>query len=193
MASEPYALVRLRTMHRFTRNASALLIIDVQERLIAAMNPARVERLVNRTLAAIDGAKALGLPIIVTEQYPKGLGPTMKAVAERIPDFTPVEKLQFSAWLPEVKEHLGTRNTVLVLGAETHVCVFQTVRALAEAGLTPYLAADAVLSRNETDERIGLELCRAAGGILTTVETALFDALVRAGGPEFKAVSAAVK
>ena len=180
-------------MHRFVRNTSALLIVDVQERLIAAMNPARVERLVNRTLAAIDGAKALGMPIIVTEQYPKGLGPTMKAVAERIPDFKPVEKLQFSAWLPEVKDHLGARTSVLVLGAETHVCVLQTVRALSEAGLTPYLAADAVLSRNETDERVGLELCRAAGAVITTVETALFDALVRAGGPEFKAVSAAVK
>ncbi len=180
-------------MHRFTRNASALLIVDVQERLIAAMNPARVERLVNRTLAAIDGAKALGLPIVVTEQYPKGLGPTMKAVAERIPDFKPIEKLQFSAWLPEVKERFSTRSSVLVLGAETHVCVFQTVRSLAEAALTPYLAADAVLSRHETDERIGLELCRSSGAILTTVETVLFDALVRAGGPEFKAVSAAVK
>jgi nicotinamidase-related amidase len=180
-------------MYRFDRNASAILIVDLQERLAAAMNPGRLERVLNRACAAIDGAKALGLPIIVTEQYPKGLGPTIKAIAERIPDFKPVEKLQFSALLPEVTERLAGRPQVLVLGAETHVCVFQTVRALADAGLSPFLAADAVISRNETDERIGVDLCRASGAVITTVETALFDALVRAGGPDFKAVSAAVK
>lgn len=180
-------------MHRFTANASALLVIDVQERLAAAMNPARLERLLNRTVAAIEGARALGMPVVVTEQYPKGLGPTMKAVAERLPDFAPVEKLEFSALLPEVKAKLAGRPNVLVTGMETHVCVFQTVRAMVEAGLTPYLATDAVLSRTEADEQVGLELCKQAGAVLTTVETALFDALGRAGGPQFKAVSAAVK
>lgn len=180
-------------MHRFNKTASSLLIIDIQERLAAAMNPGRLERLLNRTLAAIDGAKALGLPIVVTEQYPKGLGPTMKVVAERIPNFKPIEKLEFSAFVPEVKAALAGRSNVLIAGMETHVCVFQTVRALADAGLTPYLAADAVLSRTEADERVGLELCRGAGALVTTVETALFDALGRAGGPEFKAISAAVK
>lgn len=180
-------------MHRFTRTASSLLVIDIQERLAAAMPPARLERLLNRTLAAIDGAKALGLPIVVTEQYPKGLGPTMKVVAERIPDFKPIEKLEFSAFVPEVKERLAGRPNVLVTGMETHVCVFQTVRALKEAGLIPYLAADAVLSRTEVDLQIGLDLCRSAGAQVTSVETVLFDALGRAGGPEFKAISAAVK
>lgn len=180
-------------MHRFSRTASALLIIDIQERLAAAMSPPRLERLLNRTLAAIEGAKALGLPIVVTEQYPKGLGPTMKVVSERIPDFKPIEKLEFSAFVPEVKERLTGRSSVLVTGMETHVCVFQTVRGLGDAKLTAYLAADAVLSRTEVDERVGLELCRNAGAMITTVETVLFDALGKAGGPEFKAISAAVK
>jgi nicotinamidase-related amidase len=76
---------------------------------------------------------------------------------------------------------------------ETHVCVFQTVRALAEAGLTPFLAVDAVLSRHETDFETGLSLCESAGALRTTVEAVLFDALGRAVGPEFKAISAAVK
>ncbi|MCA2978656.1 MAG: isochorismatase family protein [Myxococcaceae bacterium] len=181
-------------MHRFTRTAAALLIVDVQERLAAAMAPQRVERLVNRTLAAIDGAKALGLPIVVTEQYPRGLGPTVKAVAARLgPTFSPIEKLEFSALVPGVAERLAGRPTVLVTGMETHVCVFQTVRALSAHGLTPYLAVDAVLSRDEVDHRVGLGLCADEGAVHTTVEAALFDALERAGGPEFKAVSAAVK
>ncbi len=179
--------------HRFTRAAGALLVVDVQERLGAAMPSDRLERVINRTRAAIAGAKALGMPIIVTEQYPKGLGPTISAVKELIPFFAPVEKLEFSALVPEVLQLLVPRPSVLVVGMETHVCVFQTVRALKEAGMSPYLAIDAVLSRTMVDYEAGLGLCRDAGAMMTTVEAALFDALERAGGPEFKAISAAVK
>ncbi|GMU58481.1 MAG: hypothetical protein AMXMBFR34_02440 [Myxococcaceae bacterium] len=180
-------------IHRFTREQGALLVIDLQERLAAAMAPERLERVVNRAKAAIEGAKALALPLAITEQYPKGLGPTLKPIAEAIPGFSPVEKSEFSAWLPAVKEKLAGRTSVLVTGMETHVCVFQTVRALKDAGLTPYVAVDAVLSRSDTDYRAGLELCRDLGAQLTTVEAALFDALGRAGTPEFKAISNAVK
>ena len=179
--------------HRFTKAAGALLIVDLQERLAAAMAPERMERLVNRTRAAIEGAKALGLAIIVTEQYPKGLGPTIAAVKGLIPGLAPIEKLEFSALLPAVLQQLVLRPSVLVVGMETHVCVFQTVRALKDAGLTPFVAVDAVLSRTHVDFETGLGLCREAGGKMTTVEAALFDALGRAGGPEFKAISAAVR
>lgn len=179
--------------HRFTRAAGALLVVDVQERLGAAMPPERLARVINRTRAAIEGAKALGLPIIVTEQYSKGLGPTISAVKELIPNFTPVEKLEFSALSADVLKQLSATPSVLIAGMETHVCVFQTVRALKDAGLTPYLAVDAVLSRTEIDYQAGLGLCRDAGAKMTTVEAALFDALGTAGGPEFKAISAAVK
>lgn len=133
------------------------------------------------------------MPIVVTEQYPKGLGPTLPAVEELIPNFAPVEKLEFSALVPAVRQQLIPRPFVLVTGMETHVCVFQTVCALKDAGMTPFLAVDAVLSRNQVDHQTGLDLCRAGGGTLTTVEAALFDALGKAGGPEFKAISAAVK
>lgn len=179
--------------HRFTREQGALLVIDVQDRLAAAMSPERLARVVNRTKAAIEGAKALGLPIAATEQYPKGLGPTLKVIAEAIPDFAPVEKVEFNAFLPKIRETLSPRPSVLVVGMEAHVCVFQTVRALKEAGLSPYVAVDAVLSRNDADYQTGLALCRELGAQLTTVEAALFDAVGRAGSPEFKAVSNAVK
>ena len=104
-----------------------------------------------------------------------------------------MEKLEFSALVPPVAQALSSRPSVLVVGMETHVCVFQTVRALTDAGLSPFLAVDAVLSRNHVDYETGLGLCREAGAKLTTVEAALFDALGMAGGAEFKAVSAAVK
>lgn len=180
-------------IHRFTKEAGALLVIDIQERLGAAMPTERMVRVVNRTGAAIEGAKALGLPIVVTEQYPKGLGATLGALSQRVPGFAPIEKTEFSAFLPPVREKLGARRSVLVTGMETHVCVFQTVRGLVEAGYVPYLAVDAVLSRDDRDYTIGVELCRSAGAQITTVETALFDALGCAGGPEFKLISAAVK
>lgn len=179
--------------HRFTREQGALLVIDIQERLAAAMSPERLARLVNRSKAAIEGAKALGLPIAATEQYPKGLGPTLKELAEAIPGFAPVEKTEFNAFLPPIREKLSPRPSVLVVGMETHVCVFQTVRALKDAGLSPYVAVDAVLSRNDADYQQGLALCRELGAQLTTVEAALFDAVGRAGSPEFKAISSAVK
>jgi nicotinamidase-related amidase len=180
--------------HRFVRHSAALLIVDVQERLAAAMAPQKLKQLMLRTMAAVDGAKALGLPIIVTEQYSKGLGPTLKPIAQKVGEgFTPIEKLEFSALVEPVRQRLAGRSQVLVVGMETHVCIFQTVRALTDAGLSPYVAVDAVLSRHEPDFTVGLELCRDAGARLTTVEAALFDAMGRAGGPEFKAVSAAVK
>lgn len=180
-------------IHRFHRESAALLVIDVQERLCAAMRPDALARMVNRTLAAIEGAKALGLPIVVTEQYPKGLGHTLEAVRTRIEGFAAVEKIEFSALVPLVREKLAARPQVLVTGMESHVCVFQTVRDLTDSGLTPFLATDAVISRDAVDHGVGLQLCRDAGAVMTTVETALFDALGKAGGPQFKAVSAAVK
>ena len=180
-------------LHRLDRSASALLIVDIQERLCAAMEPKAVERMIRRAVALAAGARALGLPIVASEQYPKGLGPTVAALREAIPGFAAREKVSFSCASDEVVAALQGRRQILVAGMETHVCVFQTVRDLSARGLTPYLCADAVLSRTEEDRRVGLELCRGAGGVVTTVEAALLDLLGRAGTPEFKAVSAAVK
>lgn len=178
---------------RFARDSAALLVIDVQERLCAAMDEKALARVVNRTVAAIAGAQALGIPVVVTEQYPRGLGPTLKAVKDAAGTFAPIEKVEFSAWLPQVREQLTGRSQVLVVGMEAHVCVFQTTRDLLQAGLTAFVAEDAIISRTETDRQAGVRLCERAGAVITTVEAALFDALGRAGSPEFKAVSNAVK
>ncbi|MFL5358372.1 isochorismatase family protein [Archangium sp.] len=175
------------------RDQTALLVIDIQERLCAAMDRDGLDRMINRTNAAIEGAKALELPVLVTEQYPKGLGSTHSLVKMRLGNYSAVEKLEFSACVPDVTARLGARKQVLLVGMETHVCVFQTVRDLTEKGYTPFLCADAVMSRHAEDRRVGLELCREAGAHIITVETALFDLLGCAGTPEFKKVSAAVR
>ena len=178
---------------RLVAAQAALLVVDIQERLCTAMEPQALERMLNRTGAAIEGAKALRFPTFVTEQYPKGLGPTHAQVRERLGGRKPFEKLEFSAATPEVIAALELRKQVLVVGMETHICVYQTVRALVEQGFEVWLCADAVLSRSAEDRRVGLDLCKEAGARVTTVESALFDMMGRAGTPEFKIVSAAVR
>ncbi|MDY7224842.1 isochorismatase family protein [Hyalangium rubrum] len=178
---------------RLSSSQASLLVVDIQERLCAAMEPEALERLLKRTGAAIEGAKALKLPILVTEQYPKGLGPTHARVRERLGEHKSMEKLEFSGAVPDVLAALQGRKQVLLAGMETHICVFQTARDLVEKGFEVWLLADAVLSRSAEDRRVGFELCKEVGARVTTVESALFDMLGRAGSPEFKAISAAVR
>jgi nicotinamidase-related amidase len=178
---------------RILAGNAALLVVDIQERLCTAMEKEPLERMIKRTGAAIEGAKALKLPILVTEQYPKGLGPTHPQVRERLGELKPVEKLEFSAATPEVLAGLQGRKQVLLAGMETHICVFQTARDLVEKGFEVSLLADAVQSRSAEDRRVGFELCKEVGARVTTVESALFDMLGRAGSPEFKLISAAVR
>lgn len=178
---------------RLQRAEAALLVVDVQEKLAAAMPTAALEWMVKRTCALIEGARVLGLPIVYTEQYSKGLGPTLSALKEKLAGVAPVEKLRFSAVDERVQKQLRGRHQVLVAGMETHICVYQTVRALAEEGVLPVLCADAVLSRFEVDLKVGLQLASDAGAMVATVETALFDLLGEAGTPEFKRLSAAVR
>ena len=175
------------------REDTALLVVDVQERLATAMEPEALSRMLARLGALIEGARVLGLPIAVTEQYPKGLGHTVPAIRDRLGDVPVVEKLKFSALDDRIRARLSGRRHVVVAGMETHVCVYQTVRDLVLEGRHPVLCIDAVLSRADVDRDAGLELARAAGATLSSVEAVLFDLLGVAGTPEFKKISAAVK
>ena len=181
------------SVQRLKRDDTAVLLVDMQERLAAAMDPEALEQVVRRCTALVEGARALGLPLAVTEQYPKGLGPTLPSLLEKLGDVRPVEKLRFSALGPDVRRQLGNRPNVVVAGMETHVCVFQTVRDLADAGLRPVLCTDAVLSRFPADREVGLQLSQQAGATLSSVEAVLFDLLGEAGTAEFKKISNAVK
>jgi nicotinamidase-related amidase len=175
------------------RENTALLVVDVQERLAAAMEPQALSRVLERLGALIEGARVLGLPTAATEQYPKGLGPTLPAIRERLGDVPILEKLRFSGLDDRLRARFSGRRHVVVAGMETHVCVYQTVRDLALEAWHPVVCIDAVLSRAALDREAGLDLARAAGATLSSVETVLFDLLGVAGTPEFKEVSAAVK
>jgi hypothetical protein len=140
------------------------------------------------TATLIDGAEALGVPIVITEQYPKGLGETVPEVSEHLPDGTePLEKVCFSAAEAEGFD-LGGREQALVCGVEAHVCVNQTVLDLLDAGTEVQVAEDAVGSRFAENKQVGLRKMERAGAVLTSVETALFELLGRAGTDEFKRI-----
>ena len=180
---------------RLDRSKAAVVMVDVQEKLAPAMEPSAYARLLKYGRALVGAAKELGLPVLATEQYPKGLGRTVPELAEVLPG-KPLEKTHFScgadpAFAAEL-ERTGRRQVILA-GMETHVCVFQTARDLAQAGYEVYVCADAVASRTPEHRQIGLELAREAGAIVTTAETAIFDLLHQAGTPEFKRVSPLVK
>jgi nicotinamidase-related amidase len=177
---------------------AALLVIDIQERLAAAMPPEAIEPLIRNTRIAIAAARRLGLPVVLSEQYPKGLGRTVGAVADELADLTlhRFEKLAFSACATDdfarLYPALG-RDQWIVVGMETHVCVWQTVRDLRGRGAAVHVLADAVCSRAKGNWRIGLDLARAAGAVVSSTETAVFDLLGRAGTDDFKHLSRLVK
>jgi nicotinamidase-related amidase len=167
---------------------SALVVIDVQDRLAATM-PAR-DALVRATGILLDAAALLGIPVAVTEQYPKGLGGTVAELAHKLPaDCARVDKTAFSACrlLPL------TRPQVVLAGMEAHVCVLQTALELAAAGREVYVAADAVCSRSEANRANALTRLEAAGVVVTNTESVVFEWLRDAAHPQFRAVSKLIR
>jgi nicotinamidase-related amidase len=165
---------------------TALVVVDVQEGFRKAILD--FEQIARATATLVQGAELLGVPIVITEQYPKGLGHTAPEVAEHLPQGTePLEKVSFSAALADGFD-LGGRGQALVCGIETHVCVNQTVLDLLEAGVEAQVAVDGVSSRFEEDDQAGQRKMERAGAPLTTVEMALFELLGEAGTDRFKQV-----
>ncbi len=175
-----------------SRDNTALLVIDMQERLLPAICDGR--RIAWNCGRLIDGARILGLPVVGTEQYPKGLGPTVPELAERLGNVP--AKLLFScreceAALQPLLD--AGRHKLLVCGVEAHVCVQQTVYDLLAAGWEVYVAADAVGSRTEFDARTALGRMASGGAVVTSTEAALFEWCERAGTPEFKRIAQLVR
>jgi nicotinamidase-related amidase len=165
---------------------TTLIVVDVQEGFRKAVPD--FEKVAKATATLIEGAEAIRIPVVVTEQYPKGLGETVPEVAEHLPEgMEPIVKVCFSAAEAEGFD-LGGRDQALVCGIETHVCVNQTALDLLGSGVEVHIAEDAVGSRFEENKRVGLHKMERAGAELSSVETALFELLGRAGTDEFKRV-----
>jgi nicotinamidase-related amidase len=178
---------------KLDRTKACVLLVDVQEKLIPVMwNFAPVEKYCK---AMILAAREMGLPVLATEQYPKGLGATIPSLREAL-GAAPLVKMHFSCGAdPEFAKALEAtgRRQVILVGMETHVCVFQTARDLLERGYEVFVCADAVTSRFEEHRRVALEQMRDMGAVVTSAETCIFDLLHACGTPEFKRVSPLVR
>lgn len=185
-------------MDRLEAASSCLVVVDVQERLLPAMPEARRGLVLANVERLLEGARILGVSVLATEQYPKGLGPTVPGIRSKLESVgaSPIEKVTFDACgEPAFLRALAATSarSVIVTGVETHVCVFQTARELVRLGYATYVVADAVASRSEESRSAGLSLIERAGAIVTVTETCLFDWTKRAGTDEFRAISKLVK
>jgi len=181
-----------RSPELLSRDDSALLVVDVQEKLVRLIPDHK--RMVWNMRRLIDGAKVLGVPVAATEQYPQGLGPTMPLLADRLGEI-PAKTLFSCRECREIFDGFRDRGVtkVLIVGIEAHVCVQQTALDLIAAGFVVYVAVDAIGSRFDVDYQTALHRLDSAGATLTTTESALFEWCEASGTPEFKQISALVR
>ena len=167
----------------------ALAVVDIQEKLLPPIF--EKERMVRNSQLLIRLANILGMPVLLSTQYSKGLGPTIPDIASLLPGVTPLEKNEFGclnndAYCARLKALPGDRNTLLVCGMESHICVMQTVIGALNRGYIVHVASDAVSSRTEWNWKIGLERMRAAGAIISSTEMMIYELLRTSSGPAFK-------
>ena len=185
-------------MDRLDPNSTVILVVDVQDKLASAMPEDAFATLVKNTGILLDAAKILGIGVLASEQYPKGLGPTVPAIADRLAALgvAALPKMTFDACsdlaIARKLAELAPRS-VVVVGMEAHVCVFQTARELVKRGYATYVVADAVTSRKEDNRRLGLSLCERAGAVLVPTETVIFDLIEQAGTDAFKSLSKLIR
>jgi len=173
---------------------SCLIVIDMQERLVPAMQaPARTIR---NAAVLMQAANTIGVPVLMTEQYSKGLGPTVPELKKHIGDASVLEKMHFSCMQDEAFANkfssLGRKQAVIV-GMEAHICVLQTGVNLMEEGFDIFVVTDATSSRSPESEKACLDRLSACGAGIVTTEMVVFEWLKKAGSPEFKQLLPLIK
>ena len=176
---------------------SIVLLVDWQERLVSAMPEAIEARNRAATLILLQGARELDVPILVSEQYPAGLGVTVADLLDVLPEGTErhSKRVFSAAQVPGLQNALAQsgRSHVVVAGMEAHICVYQTVRGLREEGYSVHVPLNAVVSRYKHDYMAAVGMFRHLGASTTSVETVLFDWLRHAQGPSFKVISRLIR
>jgi isochorismate hydrolase len=181
---------------RIEREEAVLIVIDVQEVLMKQMDPEMGKQVTQNIKILLNFAKEMAIPILITEQYPKGLGRTIPEIKNELGPNLPIEKVTFSCCGVETfNEGLGRlkRNQVILIGIETHVCVLQTATDLIQKDYEVYVVADAVCSRKKLDWEIGLRWLEKRGAMIPTTEIIAFQLLKEAGTEEFKRLSKFLK
>jgi nicotinamidase-related amidase len=182
-----------------SRSRAALLVVDIQDRLLPAMPEDALAAVMRNSAILIQAADQLGVPIVVSQQYPRGLGATARPIEDALAAARGVhrfDKLEFSAAAAPAFAALAPRlrrDQWIVCGMETHVCVYQSARDLVARGWDVHVATDAVCSRTPANREVGLGLMARAGAIPSSTEVCVFDLLGRAGSDEFRALSKVIK
>lgn len=180
-----------------SRQDTALAIVDVQEKLAAVMPPERLATVIRNTRILAQGMQAVGVPVLMTEQYPRGLGPTVAGVREAFETpLQPLEKTAFDAacadgFVPKL-EAWGTRSVVLA-GMEAHICVLQSAVGLRRRGYHVWIAEDAICSRIDANREAALRLLAGLGAIVAPTEAILFLLIGGSSDPAFKTISRIVR
>ena len=179
--------------HFLTKEQALFLIVDLQENLMKVM--AHAEQVYKNTQLLLAVCERLKIPVLVTEQYPQGLGRTVPAIKKHLGRHLLLEKKTFSLVNKDTLDRMRAynRQQILVVGSETHVCVFQTVRDLVAAGFDLFVLKDGVCSRRKQNYKTGLQLMKEEGAVLTDTETAIFDLLKTGASEDFKAVLPLIK
>ena len=166
------------------------LVVDYQEKLVPVMSEREV--LIDRSQILLQGLKILSIPMIITQQYTKGLGTTVESLVAIVGTEDYIEKISFSAY-EQVKDHIAGKKFVIVCGIESHICVLQTVIDLAAAGYVPVVVEDCISSRQKNDKEIALRRMSQEGAIITTSESLLFELLRVAGTDTSKKIQRLIK
>ena len=175
---------------RIERENTVALVIDYQEKLVPVMQ--NKEALIHNAEILLEGLRVLEVPMIITQQYTKGLGTTVKEITDAIGHDEYIDKISYSAY-ELVKEQIQGKKFVIVCGIESHICVLQTVIDLAAEGFVPVVVEDCISSRKANDKAIALERMKKEGAILTTYESVLFELLKAAGTDTSKKIQKLIR
>lgn len=173
---------------------TGILIIDIQEKLMAVMG--QKQRVTDNVIRLLELSKIFGLSVLFTEQYPEWLGPTLPEIVKTPPSYKTISKMHFNCCdvegFNEALTSLDLKN-LIVVGVETHICVFQTCVSLLEQGYKVHVPQDAVTSRTDENWQVGLRLMERAGALITSTETIIYQVMKKAGTPEFKEMLKVIK
>ena len=185
--------MNLLTKYELNKEDALFLVIDIQEKLANVMDYKK--KIVSNTKVLIEAGKLMDIPIIFTEQYPRGIGSTLGELKEALDNPIVFEKNSFNAYLDNIKESIDEkkRKKIIISGMEAHICVMQTTRELIKAGYEVFIARDAVCSRTKENFVNGLEQMKDMGATISNTESIIFDLLKISGTSDFKALSKLIK
>lgn len=175
---------------RIERDQAVVVAVDYQEKLMPVMF--EKQALLENSMIFLKGARTLELPVIVTQQYTKGLGDTVEEIREVLETDEYVEKIAFGAW-EDIKERVRNKKFIILCGIESHICVLQTLIDVRAEGRIPVLVTDCISSRKEKDKVYAIERAKQEGAIVTTYEALLFELLKKAGTKESRKIQRLIK